>query len=51
MHWEDLPKVTHNEEEIRAYEQEESKRITKRLKKLALVIVPIILFLLWLWNH
>jgi hypothetical protein len=50
MHWFDLPKVTHNEDEIRAYEQEESKRISKRLKKLAWGIAPIILFILWLWK-
>jgi len=35
VHWENLPKVTRNEDAIREYEREESKRIAKTLKRAA----------------
>jgi len=35
VHWENLPKATHNEDAIREYEREESKRIVKLLKRAA----------------
>ena len=48
MHWENLPKVTHNEDAVREYEQMESRRIGKFLKKLAFLVLPVILLLIWL---
>jgi len=47
MHWDNLPKVTHNEDAIREYEQEESRRITKLIKRLAWIILPIALAIAW----
>ncbi len=47
MHFDFLPKVTHNEDAIREYERGENQRIKRWLKRLALLI-PFILFLIWL---
>jgi len=51
MHWENLPKVTHNEDAIREYEREESKKIAKWLKRLALFVFPVVLLILWVLHH
>ena len=48
MHWEDLPKVTHNEDAIREYEHGENKRIAKYLGRAAWIALPIALLILWL---
>jgi hypothetical protein len=48
MHWENLPKVTHNEDAIREYEQEESQRIAKWLKRAVWFALPIALVIVWL---
>ena len=48
MHWENLPKVTHNEDAIREYERLESKRIGKWLKGLFLILLPLILLSFWI---
>ncbi len=47
MHFDFLPKVTHNEDAIRELEREENQRIKRWLKRLALLI-PAILLLAWL---
>ena len=47
MHWEKLPKVIHNEDAIREYEHEESKQITKSLKRAAWIILPVALVIVW----
>ncbi len=47
MHWEKLPKVTHNEDAIREYEREESKQIMKSLKRAAWIILPVALVIAW----
>ena len=48
MHFDFLPKVTHNDDAIRQYEQEESRRIKRWLKRL-LILLPVILILAWLF--
>ncbi len=48
MHFDFLPKVTHNEDAIREYEREENRRIKRWLKRLTL-LAPIILLLAWLF--
>ncbi len=50
MHFDFLPRVTHNEEAIREYERAENQRIKRWLKRLAL-LVPLILLLAWLILH
>ena len=51
MHWENLPKVTHNEDAMREYERAESKRIGKWLKMPALFILPLVLLILWILSR
>ncbi|MCI0555719.1 MAG: hypothetical protein L0287_32635 [Anaerolineae bacterium] len=51
MHWENLPKVTHNEDAIREFERVESKRIEKWLKRFALLVLPLVLLILWILSH
>ncbi len=46
MHFDFLPKVTHNEDAIREYERRENQRIKRWLKRLALLI-PLILLIAW----
>ncbi len=43
MHWEKLPKVIRNEDEIREYERRESARINRLLKRVLMVVLPILL--------
>ena len=47
MHWENLPKVTHNEDAIREYERAESEKIGKFLKRFSLLALPVSLLILW----
>jgi len=51
MHWEFLPKVTHNEDAIREYEREESNIIGKWLRRLALFVLPVVLVIIWILRH
>ena len=51
MHWEKLPKVVHNEDAVREYEQEESKRIAKLLKRAVWIALPVALLIGWLLWH
>lgn len=48
MHWDELPKVKHNEEAAREYEREENKRIAIALKRAAWIILPVALLIAWL---
>jgi predicted RND superfamily exporter protein len=48
MHWEKLPKVVHDEEAVREYEQEESRQIAKSLKRAAWIVLPVALVIIWL---
>ena len=47
MHFDFLPKVTHNEDVIREYECGEAKRIARWLKRLVIAL-PVILLIIWL---
>lgn len=51
MHWENLPKVVHNEDAIREYEREESQRIAKLLKRAAWIVIPMALAIIWFLNR
>lgn len=49
MHWNFLPKVIHNADEVREYERQESKRINRFVKRFVLIVLPVILILaVWL---
>lgn len=48
MHFEIFPDKRRNKDAIREYEREESKRIGNRLKKLAILMIPIGLIILWI---
>ncbi len=50
MHFDFLPKVTHNEDAIRELERQESRRIARWLKRI-LIPLPIVLLLIWLFFH
>jgi hypothetical protein len=50
MHFDFLPKVTHNEDAIREHERRESRRIARLLKRLVIVL-PFILLIAWLCFH
>jgi len=50
MHFDFLPKVTHNEDAVREYEREENLRIRRWLKR-TVVTFPLILLLVWLYFH
>jgi hypothetical protein len=50
MHFDFLPKSTHNEDAIREYEHEESRRIKRWLKRL-FILLPLILLLAWFVFH
>ena len=45
MHWEVLPKVTHNPDAVREYERQESRRIGRTIRRLLLIVVPSALIL------
>ena len=47
MHWENLPKVTHNEDAVREYEREENRRFAKLLKRAAWITLPVALLIAW----
>jgi hypothetical protein len=47
MHWEKLPKVVRNEDAIREYEREESKRLAKLLKRFVWIALPVALLIGW----
>jgi hypothetical protein len=47
MHWEKLPKVTHNEDAVRAYEREENQQIVRVLKRAGWIILPVALVIAW----
>ncbi|HUI89298.1 MAG TPA: hypothetical protein VLX61_11315 [Anaerolineales bacterium] len=50
MHWEKLPKVTHNEDEIREYERQESRRINHHLRGLIYIALPLlVLLIVWIF--
>lgn len=51
MHWENLPKVVHNEDAIREYERGESKRIAALLRRAAWIVIPVALAILWFLNR
>jgi hypothetical protein len=51
MHWEKLPKVEHNEDAVREYERDESKRIAVLLKHVAWIVIPVALAIIWFLNH
>ena len=50
MHFDFLPKVTHNEDAVREYERQENLRIRRWLKR-TVATVPLILLLVWLYFH
>jgi len=50
MHFDFLPKVTHNEDAVREYEREENHRIRRWLKRLVIAL-PFILLIVWLYFH
>ena len=51
MHWEQPPNVVHNEDAVREYEREESKRLAKLLKRAAWIALPVALLIGWfLWH-
>ncbi len=50
MHWESLPKVTHNEDAVREYERAESRRIKRWLLRLVIAL-PILILIGWLLFH
>ncbi len=50
MHFDFLPKVTHNGDAIREYERGENQRIKRWLKRLAFFL-PAVLLLAWLLLH
>ena len=47
MHFDFLPKVTHNEDVIREYERGEGKKIVRWVKRL-IVVIPVILLIILL---
>ena len=50
MHFDFLPKVTHNEEAIRELERAENRRIRRWLRRL-IIALPLILLIVWLYFH
>ena len=48
MHWYHLPKVIHNADAIREYENQESKQMSRYVKRLVLILIPVIL-ILFVW--
>lgn len=50
MHFDFLPKVTHNEDAVREYERDENRRIKRWVKRFA-IFLPIVLLIAWLVLH
>ena len=48
MHFDFLPKVTHNEDAVREYERDENSRIRRWLIRLV-IFLPLVGFLVWLF--
>jgi len=48
MHFDFLPKVTHNEDVIREYERVENKRIGRWIKRVVVIALPVILLIVWI---
>ena len=47
MHWFHISKTTHNEDAIREYERAESQKIWRWIKRVAIIVVPLALLILW----
>ena len=51
MHWEDLPRVNHNEDAVREYERTESQALGRWIKRAAFVLVPLAALIAWFLFH
>ncbi len=54
MHWFELPKDKRNEDAIRDYEREESRKIAGWLKRFPVIAFPLVLFIaiiVWFLNR
>ena len=51
MHWYHIHKTIHNEDAIREYEREESRRLGRWIKRLLFAAIPLILLILWFIYH
>lgn len=51
MHFDFLPKVTHNEDVIREYERVENKKTGRWIKRAVVIALPVILFIVWIMRR
>ena len=50
MHWEKLPRVIHNADEIREYERQESQRFNRYIRRLIYIALPLMILLMaWIF--